>query len=136
MERTAPAEWTLKESFAIQDSLVKGIKVSSAGTDGYNQVAATGKFVFDSSYLGCPHCGATAFSQCGGCNRVSCWDGESRTGKCPWCGKNTKVEGQIESIDGVVPSGFTKQLYSKKAKETTTQLQDTKHYLPTVHKEF
>ena len=73
------------------------IKEASAKREGYDSMTVKGAFATDTAYPGCPHCGAISIVKCG-CNKVGCWDGESKFVTCPWCGKRGKVEGQIESL--------------------------------------
>ena len=57
----------------------------------------TGDLKFAAAYPGCPHCGAPSIFQCV-CGQVACWDGESRTVTCPWCGTTVELRDLIESL--------------------------------------
>lgn len=57
----------------------------------------TGDLKFSADYPGCPHCGAPSIFQCV-CGQVACWDGESRTVTCPWCGDTVELRDLIESL--------------------------------------
>ncbi len=62
-----------------------------------NRGEITGDLKFAADYPGCPHCGAPSIFQCV-CGQVACWDGESRTVTCPWCGITVELRDLIESL--------------------------------------
>lgn len=75
------------------------IKETAAQKEGYDRSQITGAFGFDSTYPGCPSCHFKGIYKCGRCNKVACWDGESQTVKCPWCGVVGQLRGKIEKLD-------------------------------------
>lgn len=83
--------WSLTWAFAIKERV--------ASREGYDRTTIRGEFVTSSEYPGCPHCGRGAFFRCG-CGRVACWDGESRSVTCPWCGSTGELSGVLSSLEG------------------------------------
>lgn len=64
----------------------------------------SGRIVIASSYPGCPNCGAASFVRCGFCQKVSCWDTDSKSFKCPHCGNtcNDVIDtSELEYMSGV-----------------------------------
>ena len=61
---------------------------------------------FDASKFVCPLCVAKSFTQCGSCNRLTCWDGREIT-ECAYCGISGKPFGRMRYI-GVVTGGKSK----------------------------
>ena len=69
------------------------IKEGRAQREGYGQNQITGTFLFDSAYPGCPECQDASTLVICSCNKVSCWDGETRNFICPWCESAGKITG-------------------------------------------
>ena len=75
------------------------LKEASAEREGYEKTAIGGSISLDNTYPGCPHCNARALFKCGKCNKVGCWDGESKVVICPWCGNKGEISGYIEILN-------------------------------------
>jgi hypothetical protein len=91
LERREGDAWFATWAFAIKDAAAK--------REGYEKTRIDGRFWMDSAFPGCPYCSAHGFCGCG-CGRLACWDGESRTVACPWCGRTAELTGEITSLDG------------------------------------
>jgi hypothetical protein len=74
------------------------IKETAAQREGYDRNSIIGQFGFDEKYPGCPVCEVRSIVKCGSCGKVACWDEKRTTHLCPWCGKKSRIEGQIEAI--------------------------------------
>ena len=74
------------------------INEKSAAREQYDKTKITGSFCKGSEYPGCPHCGAVGFFRCG-CGKLNCWNGESLTAECKWCGSRGTLEDGIDSLD-------------------------------------
>jgi len=61
---------------------------------------ATGQFLTDQSYAGCPSCGSDAFVRCGRCHELNCWDRSWPRFDCPRCRNSGPVSGEITSLHG------------------------------------
>lgn len=61
------------------------IKPQHAKSEGYDKTQVQGNLNSTEEYPGCPHCGTRGFVQCGKCQKISCWNGETSL-VCPWCG--------------------------------------------------
>jgi len=90
-ERRGEDQWQATWSFAIKETIAK--------REGYAKTQMTGSFSVAESFPGCPHCSAPSFYRCG-CGKLACWNGESRTVTCPWCGQTGELSGAITSLDG------------------------------------
>lgn len=90
LERGPDNRWLATWSFALKESLAK--------REGYDKAQISGSFSLEPSYPGCPHCQGHGFFKCG-CGKVACWNGESRTVTCPWCGQTGELGGEIDSLD-------------------------------------
>jgi hypothetical protein len=71
------------------------MKDAAAKREGYDKTELTGTFAIGPAYPGCPHCKATGWVTCGACSKLACWDGDSHTVVCPWCGNRADVGGEI-----------------------------------------
>ena len=74
------------------------MKEAVAKREGYDKSQISGSFAMEPAFPGCPHCQGRGFVKCG-CGKVACWNGESQTVTCPWCGQCGQLGGQIESLD-------------------------------------
>ena len=88
-ERQGARQWAATWAFALKESTAK--------REGYDQQRMEGAFGFDPAFPGCPHCGSHGFFVCG-CGKVACWNAESRTVTCPWCGATGEVGGEVNNI--------------------------------------
>lgn len=61
------------------------ISPKQAQHEGYDRTPVQGNLNATEEYPGCPYCGANNFVQCGNCQKISCWNGETQL-TCPWCG--------------------------------------------------
>jgi hypothetical protein len=89
VEEKKSGHWVADWAFAIEET--------SAEREGYDQSEIRGAFNFANTYPGCPHCQAPSVFQCV-CGEVACWDGESLTVTCPWCGTVIELREQIEAL--------------------------------------
>lgn len=91
IERQSEREsaWNLTWAFALSDSL--------AQKEGYDHMRLQGEFQFGRSYPGCPHCKSISLFRCS-CSRATCWNGESRTVRCPWCGVTGEIGGEVTEL--------------------------------------
>ena len=76
------------------------IKETPASREGYHRGEISGVFGFDTTYPGCPHCGAPSMFQCV-CGEIACWDSERRAVNCPCCGTTVDLRDQIDSLSAV-----------------------------------
>jgi hypothetical protein len=88
-ERASASQWTATWAFPIRDAVAK--------REGYASSQISGAFAFDSGYPGCPHCQTRGIFKCA-CGKVACWDGESKTVTCPWCGVRGELSGQVTDL--------------------------------------
>jgi hypothetical protein len=77
----------------------------SAKREGYDLTIVKGSIQIDSSYPGCPHCGGKGFVQCGACQKIGCFDGETSIYVCPFCGNSSEIS-IVESFDNIKGGGF------------------------------
>lgn len=63
------------------------MKPQSATREGYDKTMVQGNLNAVEEYPGCPYCGTFGFVQCGSCQKISCWNGETSL-ICPWCGQH------------------------------------------------
>jgi len=90
-EQRGGGSWTGTWSFPIRES--------SAKREGYDRTELKGSFSFDeSSYPGCPYCGSYGIFKCAKCGKISCWDGETSSVTCAWCGRTGTIKGIIENM--------------------------------------
>ncbi len=61
------------------------VKPRYAKSEGYDRNRVNGNLYCTEEYPGCPYCGSLSFVQCGNCQKISCWNGETEL-TCPWCG--------------------------------------------------
>jgi hypothetical protein len=81
------------------------VDVKSAHREGYDTATVKGNIIIDDDYPGCPHCLNKNFVQCGSCNKISCWDNESRIFKCPVCGNVGEIK-TVNSFDNITGGGY------------------------------
>jgi len=72
------------------------IKPQHAKSEGYDKTQVQGNLNSTEEYPGCPHCGTKGFVQCGKCQKISCWNGETSL-VCSWCGN--KMESIVSSTE-------------------------------------
>jgi hypothetical protein len=85
-----PGIWTRTWAFAINDSF--------ASKENFGKNSIKGTIECLDEYPGCPYCEARGIFLCYGCNRVSCWNGET-TITCPHCNTTRTVRGLITGLD-------------------------------------
>lgn len=90
LEHQSSNQWLATWAFAIKEGIAK--------KEGYDKSPISGSFALQATYPGCPHCQATGFFKCS-CGRVACWNQESRTVTCPWCGQSGELSGELTSLD-------------------------------------
>jgi hypothetical protein len=90
-ERREANQWQATWAFGMKETVAK--------KEGYEKTEMNGSFAVDEAFPGCPHCAAHSFFRCG-CGKLACWNGESRTVTCPWCGRTGELSGEITSLDG------------------------------------
>lgn len=80
----------------------------------------------DSSGVKCPYCdgGDWRFIKCGTCGKLSCAGGPKEPDgrylhKCPWCGTEGYITGEIERVDGAIVDKPKEKLESKKREQLT-----------------
>lgn len=66
-----------------------------ASNEGYEKTKVSGLVYADEEYPGCPDCGGKGWISCGGCRKLTCYDGESTYFTCPWC----KTSGKLQTSD-------------------------------------
>lgn len=91
-ERRSDIQWLATWAFPV--------RIGLAEREGYDRSQISGAIQTASTYPGCPHCGNRSFFRCGACGKVACWDGESRSVTCPWCGNGGELSGMIKSLEG------------------------------------
>lgn len=92
LERVSSNAWQATRAFALQRP-----RYDAAGSD---QSAARGEIGLARAYPGCPFCADMGLMICGRCSKPSCWDGESRTHRCPWCRVEQPIAGHIKELRG------------------------------------
>ncbi len=80
------------------------IKPRNAKSEGYDAVPIQGSLNQTKEYPGCPYCGTSGFVQCGQCNKITCYKGESSL-ICSWCGRKLENFVTEEKFD-VSGNGF------------------------------
>ena len=90
-EEQAAGRWLGNWAFAV--------KATTAKKEGYDRSEIRGGIELAPAYPRCPHCQAASIYKCA-CGQVACWDGESRTVTCPWCGATGELRGHIASLSG------------------------------------
>ena len=83
MEEQMPNLWVTDWAFAVREALGR--------KEGYDHTEIKGDFVFDKEYPGCPHCRSTSLIFCPNCEKVSCYNGQSRSARCGWCSFSGEV---------------------------------------------
>ena len=89
-EQSGEARWSATWAFALNES--------AAMREGYDRSEISGTIDLAPSYPGCPHCAKSAIVRCGGCGKVSCWNGETRVVTCPWCRNRAELAGAITTL--------------------------------------
>ena len=90
IEEKYPTQWLADWAFSIHEKQAK--------KEGYGNSQIRGSFGVDMAvYPGCPNCQAPGFFKCS-CGKLGCWDGESRTVTCPWCGARIELGGSIDAL--------------------------------------
>lgn len=74
------------------------IDAHRAHREKYDEAKVCGSLSCTKEYLGCPYCGSMGFVQCGVCDKISCWNGETRM-ICKWCGANMDNIVDAEDFD-------------------------------------
>jgi hypothetical protein len=82
-------DWVRTWAFKISESQAKH--------EGYEKVKSSGSLQPTSEYPRCPYCGSISIAQCT-CGRLFCWNGESNTAVCPWCGQKGDYH-TVETIE-------------------------------------
>ena len=91
LEERRRHDWFVTWAFSLPPAV--------AGREGYDRAEVSGSFALDEQeYPECPGCGQRGLSLCGSCDKVSCWNPAQSTVRCPWCGLEGTVEGQISSL--------------------------------------
>ncbi len=77
------------------------IREERARQEGYDTTPVRGHLTATEEYPGCPFCKTMAFMQCGACQKLSCWNGETEV-VCPWCNARltTTTYADMFSVDG------------------------------------
>lgn len=88
-EKRAEQGWAGTWAFKLREA--------SAKREGFDKNVIEGAISFDVAYPGCPYCNARSIFQCE-CGKVGCWDGETRSVTCPWCGQEGELQGHIQSL--------------------------------------
>ena len=70
-------DWYRTWAFKIPESIAKN--------EGFDKTPVQGSLNAVQGFEGCPYCGTFGFVQCGKCNKLTCWNGESSI-TCGWCG--------------------------------------------------
>lgn len=89
-EKSSGGEWILTWGFPLTDA--------RAGKEGYGIRQIDGSFQAASTYAGCPHCSSRNIFACGQCGSVTCWDGETRSVTCAWCGRAGEISGAMTKL--------------------------------------
>ena len=61
------------------------VKAQQAKREGFDKTRVQGNLDATDEYPGCPYCGTHGFVQCGQCQKITCWNGETSM-VCKWCG--------------------------------------------------
>jgi hypothetical protein len=80
------------------------LNADKAKREGYDKTTVKGIINIDSEYPGCPHCEAQGFYQCGKCNKIACYSGQTEV-TCPHCGHKGGVV-EAESFDNIDTSAY------------------------------
>jgi|APCry1669188879_1035177.scaffolds.fasta_scaffold115349_1 hypothetical protein len=89
-EKSTGDAWTLTWGFPLTEA--------RAGKEGYGIRQIDGSFEAASTYPGCPHCASPTIFGCGRCGGMTCWDGETRSVTCAWCGHDGEIRGALTSV--------------------------------------
>jgi hypothetical protein len=89
-EEKVEGEWAADWAFPVREALAK--------KEGYDQATIGGIITRDYEYPGCPYCKNDSFFQCGGCDKVSCYNSSFSVSTCGWCGNRGPVEGSIKKL--------------------------------------
>jgi hypothetical protein len=74
------------------------VKENYAQKEGYDHITITGIFTIDKVYPGCPYCQAKSIFKCS-CGKINCWDTQTNTVTCVWCGQTAELKGHIEALN-------------------------------------
>lgn len=88
-ERRGEDNWAATWAFPLAEGVGQ--------REGYDQTEIGGRFSFDASFPGCPHCHSHNFFRCG-CGRLACWTGEGHVSLCPWCGTRGQISGEADRL--------------------------------------
>jgi hypothetical protein len=75
------------------------------GADRSDSVTMSGGLGVSGSYGGCPYCGQRQFFKCFSCENLSCYDGHSNMAYCHTCDMETRIDGDIDEVEGRQDSG-------------------------------
>lgn len=87
-ERLDSRRWVQDWAFPIEPSV--------ASAERFDRNRISGEIIIDSSYPGCPYCGATGWFKCDKCGSLVCHEDEDKA-ICPKCGM--KYDGFINSTE-------------------------------------
>lgn len=90
MEERGTRRWIVTWAFPVKES--------TATREGYDRTEIRGSFDFDEHYPGCPGCSARGLVLCDQCGKLGCWDTRTTHFRCPWCGSQGRVEGQVTKL--------------------------------------
>lgn len=79
IQRMEDGDWWRTWSFPVNER--------RAGKEGYDKEKVRGNLYATKTFPGCPYCGTSSFVQCNKCNKLTCWNGETRM-NCMWCGND------------------------------------------------
>lgn len=90
-EETEPGTWAGTWAFPVKETYAR--------KENYEKNSINGSIVFNPEYPGCPYCKSKGIFLCGECNRVACYEGESKTVVCPHCNAKLKLGDRIRHLD-------------------------------------
>ena len=91
LEERTRQDWYATWAFKLPESI--------ATREGYDRTEVAGSFKLDEDeYPGCPNCGQRGIVLCSNCDKIGCWNVAERTHRCPWCGSEGPVQGQITRL--------------------------------------
>lgn len=62
-----------------------------AKKEGYGDTKIVGNIYADPNYPGCPYCKSNSFIVCGGCGKLNCFNDETKSFTCGWCGMTGEI---------------------------------------------
>lgn len=77
------------------------LRPGAATREGYGKTTLNGLFEFADSYPGCPGCENASIFLCS-CGKIGCWNGQTRTVICPWCGQQVTLDRPIEGLSASI----------------------------------